>query len=257
MTSAPDTPPRPAASDPAGRPRIFQIGFNRCGTTTLALFLRENGISASHWRGGKIARQFFRAKNKNQRPFMADPVTTAYTDMIHVDERRAMDAALEFEYIYKHYPDSYYILNTRRREDWIRSRMGHSDTRDKFAALLGTDDDETIAAHWRQTWDQHHEKVQGFFGARPEAKFLVFDIDRHGGAEVAAFLAPDFPGVDAAHYGHFNRTPRRARVSRRRMLARALRRGVDRSGGRPGRGAGGSGRGGVWSRLRRLFGLDK
>ena len=38
-----------------GNPRIFQIGFNRCGTTTLIRFFQANGLHCLHWGRGTIA----------------------------------------------------------------------------------------------------------------------------------------------------------------------------------------------------------
>jgi len=35
--------------------KIFQIGFNKCGTTSIHQFLLNNGIRSVHWEGGKIA----------------------------------------------------------------------------------------------------------------------------------------------------------------------------------------------------------
>ena len=41
----------------AGRTRrIFQIGFNKCGTRSLANFLNGNGIPTAHFRRGNLAR---------------------------------------------------------------------------------------------------------------------------------------------------------------------------------------------------------
>jgi hypothetical protein len=197
-------------------PRIFQIGFNRCGTTTLTLFLRGNGISASHWRSGKIARRFDQDMRKGVRPFMHPPRTVAYTDMIYLDDVRCIEVARHFRYIYSHYPDAYYILNTRDREAWVRSRLKSDDTLNRFKAILKTDDASAIIDQWKREWDQHHEDVVEFFSARKDARFTVFDIDKDDAGKLAEFLSPDFPNLDVSHYGHFNRTRRARRRSKPR-----------------------------------------
>lgn len=41
----------------AGRPRYFQIGFHRCGTTSLWRFFERNGIPTVHFDKGNLARR--------------------------------------------------------------------------------------------------------------------------------------------------------------------------------------------------------
>ena len=37
--------------------KIFQIGFNRCGTGSLYNFFKENGFISIHWDSGEIAKK--------------------------------------------------------------------------------------------------------------------------------------------------------------------------------------------------------
>ncbi len=49
-----------AAVHAAGRlPRVFIIGFNKCGTRTLHYYFESNGYRAVHWDKGKLARTVF------------------------------------------------------------------------------------------------------------------------------------------------------------------------------------------------------
>jgi hypothetical protein len=187
-------------------PRIFQIGFNRCATTTLTNFLRMNGISAGHWRNGKIARSFYRDFAKNRKPFQNSPVFTAYTDMIHVDKNICLEAYKEFEYIFNYYPDSYYILNTRDRESWIKSRKQHKDFLNLYMSVLNTDSEAEVLDHWRSDWDSHHEKVLSFFENRTDARFIIYDIDKNSAGDLVNFLEDSFPHINSEHYAHFNKS---------------------------------------------------
>lgn len=204
-------------------PRIFQIGFNRCATTTLTNFLRMNGISAGHWRNGKIARNFYRDFAKNKKPFQNSPVFTAYTDMIHVDNNVCLEAYKEFEYIFKHYPDAYYILNTRDREDWIRSRKQHKDFLRLFMSVMNTDSEDDVLSYWRNDWDSHHEKVLSFFDKSNYSRFLVYDIDKNNADDLVNFLKDSFPHINSRHYAHFNKS-KPVRSKRKRHQSESTRR---------------------------------
>ena len=35
--------------------RVYQIGFNRCGTSSFAYFFKKNGFKTAHWRDGTVA----------------------------------------------------------------------------------------------------------------------------------------------------------------------------------------------------------
>ena len=37
------------------RPKVFQIGFNKCGTTSLHQFFQRSGLRSVHWDGGYLA----------------------------------------------------------------------------------------------------------------------------------------------------------------------------------------------------------
>ena len=39
--------------------KIFQIGFNKCGTKTLHHYFSRNGIRSVHWDEGRLAQRMF------------------------------------------------------------------------------------------------------------------------------------------------------------------------------------------------------
>ena len=39
--------------------KIFQIGFNRCGTKTIHDYLCANGLQGVHWDKGRLAKRIF------------------------------------------------------------------------------------------------------------------------------------------------------------------------------------------------------
>src|SRR5262245_6163956 len=105
--------------------RIFLIGFNKCGTTTIHRYFVANGIKSIHWYKGRLARRIFCNIARG------DPLLTGYesfeafTDMEYLDHHGAyhLEAYKLFPYFAVQYPDSTFVLNIRDRESWIRSRL--------------------------------------------------------------------------------------------------------------------------------------
>ncbi|RXF67222.1 sulfotransferase [Hansschlegelia zhihuaiae] len=203
----------------AAKPLILQIGFNRCATQSQARFFQDNDIPTLHWEKGKIALQFFDDMKEGRAPFSKTPEAVAYLDMIHVDYSVCLEPYKEFEYLYKHHPNAYFIMNTRHCEDWLRSRSQHRAFIARMKDVLGVGRDEDVINYWRIDWYDHHAKVLRFFSQHNDARLLLFDIDRHDGKELADFLAPDFPDIDSSLYGHTDVTKRRYVAAGQRVAA--------------------------------------
>lgn len=205
------------------RPRIFQIGFNRCGTRSLDQFFQGNGLVSVHWEQSEIALRFAARKARGEPPFRdydgslfdRRSRVDAFTDMIGFDGGRVIEAYKDFAYIHRFHPDGYFILNTRPVENWIRSRLGHEKGRFhlRYAAVVGSEDPERIADYWRREWAEHHAAVTAYFD-RPGVNFLRFDIEADDPTALCRFLEPGFGRMDPAAYGHVgNRSNKRARSS--------------------------------------------
>jgi hypothetical protein len=205
------------------KPRIFQIGFNRCGTRTLEQFLLRNGIRTLHWERGEIAKNFQKRKEEGRDPFLdyrwprrpLRKTVIAFTDMIYLDEQKVIQPHCDYEYIYEYYPSSYYILNTRDRERWVASRLklGGGTFIDRYRKVLRASE-LAVIEHWRQEWDEHHHRARSFFAQR-SARFLEFNIERDGGRVLSDFLRPTFGNVDSSKYGHVcSRAPTRPEIKK-------------------------------------------
>lgn len=46
-------------------PKIIQLGFHKCGTSSLSHFLNASNIKTCHWEKGEIAKSFFSRMKKN------------------------------------------------------------------------------------------------------------------------------------------------------------------------------------------------
>jgi hypothetical protein len=187
---------------PAGK-RIFQIGLNRCGTTSLYELFKSSGIPSLHWDSGRIARSFFSRMERKEDPFLDYPENVFFSDMmaIVIAEKKILEAHKHFDYIFEFYPDSYYTLNTRSCENWLKSRWNHLETRERYRECTGLER-AGLMDLWRRDWHEHHAQVQDFF-SRKGGKLAVFDIERDPAEKLARFVAADFR-VDPSFYGRHN-----------------------------------------------------
>lgn len=188
-------PPVPLTGHRARTTRIFQIGYNKCGTRSLYRFLQRSGIPSAHFQRGLLAvsvRDNLAAGKKPLAGRIDDYV--AFTDMQQVTREHAIEAVHYFRELHAYYPNSYFILNTRDKEGWIRSRLNHGagTYSRRYGRALGLgDDEEAVVERWSQDWDRHHAEVQAFFADKP-GRLCVFDIKTDSPQKIVDFLAPDF-----------------------------------------------------------------
>ena len=192
-------------------PRIFLISFNKCGTSSFHSLFEMNGIASRHHGGNNprknLAINLFNNFNAARDPLENIDEYIAYTDMSFADDRRILEGMRLFAYIHRHYPQSYFILATRDVDRWIDSRMHHGrgDYAARWKSAYNIDSDERLSSIWRRQYDEHRREVLEYFGARPAARFLEFDLETDAPALIGEFLENDF-GIDMSHWGQRNVT---------------------------------------------------
>lgn len=183
---------------------IFQIGFNKCGTSSLTHFFRKNKIGVQHWSRGKIAEDFFAAYDSNRKPFCEDHYdnVTALCDMEKTTAHQILEPYKKFEYIYKHYPESLYILNTRDMNNWIKSRMNQGFVGKYASALKLTGHPKSykdkVTQYWRNEWIEHHSNVINFF--KDKHNLLVYNIENDNPKKLCNFLHQSFKDINPHFY---------------------------------------------------------
>ncbi len=169
-----------AVSPPLRLPmKIFQIGFNKCGTATIHHYLRSNGVSSVHWDGGRLARRMFANLADGHDLLAGYEAFDAFSDMEYLDANGTfLEAYKLFPYLAAQYPDAVFILNTRDREDWIRSRLRHSNVTyaARQRAYHKSKSVDELVAVWRGEWERHHRRVLQFFAGKPH-RFFVCRIE--------------------------------------------------------------------------------
>ena len=203
------------------RPKIFQIGFHKCGTRTLHRFFEDHGIPTLHWDEGRLARSAHRRIRLGDDPFADYPENVFFSDMEFISAETHLEIYKEFRYIYSYYPDAFYILNTRNRNDWMRSRAHHPLLIDYYKSLLDTESADVVRSYWAREWREHHADVRRFFD-EVKGKLLVFDLDRHGGEELVSFLGGAVGELDPSRFGHFGKTRYRQKPARQPTVRSAI-----------------------------------
>ena len=182
--------------------KIFQIGFNKCGTNSIKKILQntDKNLSVIHWDRGLLAKKIYdNIQNKKSLLFGYENYDV-FCDMecffLKDNKTKYFPAFILFEEIDKQYPNSKFILNTRNKENWIKSRLQHIVTVspiqgnhykileqhqlcfywEKMADMNGVSKEQLIKM-WEVEWDQHHYNVEEYFKNRSD-DLLVFDIEK-------------------------------------------------------------------------------
>ena len=178
----------PAAATDRRRARVFGIGLNKTGTTSLMRALGVLGCSSLH-HDGEAEGAIRRAHREGIALLSYAPDADAYLDIRAVEEW--------FDLLDQQYPGSRFILTTRNLDSWLRSREKHV-LRNQARAEVGDYDGGWLTVDlvgWRREWHEHHDRVRAYFSGREN--LLELDITAGDGWDaLAPFLGvavPDQP----------------------------------------------------------------
>ncbi|MFU8821692.1 MAG: glycosyltransferase family 4 protein [Gammaproteobacteria bacterium] len=150
-------------------PRVVQIGFHKCGTRSLEQLFRGADHRVVKF---KVRRRFRRSRiaallirdnlQAGRKAFTGFEDFTFYADLIYQSDDDAFEPIRHFREIMRDYPDTILLLNVRRREDWIKSRLkhGHGEFLRRVMRQSGTDSVEEIVSAWRDEWETHLAEVR-------------------------------------------------------------------------------------------------
>jgi hypothetical protein len=197
----------------AAHPQIFLIGFNKCGTSTFHHFFSANGVSSVHHHFGdsprdrsrNLAFRLLQNINVGRPPLHNLDLWTAYSDLSYATPQICIEGCRFFRELHSHYPDAYFVLNTRPVEKWIQSRMNHANgTLARRWMSAYQCDRPTLAALWRQQFEKHHEEVTAHW-ASGDPRFMVYNLETSHPQQLVTFLASDF-SLNAAKWKLVNVT---------------------------------------------------
>lgn len=199
--------------------KVFQIGFNKSGTNSLYKFFKDNGLTAYHFEDGKLADAIYE-NHKLKQPLLSGnkygdfSKGNFYSDMEEVDRPDPIYIAQSlFKELDEQYPGSKFILNTRDKSKWLKSRSKHvcynmvtySEVNDCTYLNLFTKiykcNENDVLERWSREWDEHHAAVKEYFKDRPH-DLLVFNIENDNPQKLVDFLADSYD-LNAQHYKHY------------------------------------------------------
>jgi len=186
--------------------KIFFIGFNKTGTTSLHRLISASGYiswhqSITHW--GSIAKIIERNALAGQHVLGEADTGDAYSDLCFLRDGKFVEANKWFKSIYNDYPDAYYVLNTRPLSNWIRSRVNHGSFLDRYIMWTDCETKEEALERWRIDYRSHHSNVERFF--KGKSNFLRFDIEEDNVQKLIDFLSPEYK-LDPSNWRTHNKT---------------------------------------------------
>ena len=189
-----------------GAMKIFCIGLNKTGTSSLHTALQALGFRSLHLGGPDVPRLIKQASDEG-RP-LADDLGDydAFSDIWRLSER--------FDELDQQYPGSKFILTMRDLDAWLDSRRRHVERNvvNKAKGLYSGGFVHVEVEEWTRQYHEHHARVLEYFAGRPD-DLLVMDVARGDGYEqLCPFLGVEVP---AEPFPWANPDPvRRSRASR-------------------------------------------
>lgn len=158
--------------------KIFCIGLNKTGTSSLHEAFRILGLKSVHFKDDE---------GNNIKDIIQNNYLTGDNILKGLEEYDAVsdwdrapytvDIVKEF---YKQYPDSKFILNTRDLNSWLNSREKHV-RRNQESKRENPEADITWLKIDRNNWElqfkNHHDEVIKLFKGRKD-ELLVFDVTK-------------------------------------------------------------------------------
>ena len=163
-------------SNPQNPPKVFAIGFNKTGTTSLASILRQFGLNTIHHGTWHLW-----LKNNQVHRFR---YFDAFTD----------GQSKDFRTLDKMYPNSKFILNTRPLKSWLTSRWGHVEMNKIMKRSTWVQNQPKHVAHWALKRDDYHADVVEYFKDRTN-DFSVIDLQTMSHDQVDSNLKRILSGI--------------------------------------------------------------
>ncbi|WP_172292969.1 sulfotransferase [Pseudoruegeria sp. HB172150] len=199
--------------------RIFQIGFNNCGTTALNHLFQASGIMSLHGTG-----RYWREKGhpavqgRNVQLAIHRNISAGRPAVYGFDDFRAffgmefsqgglqIENFRRFALLAEEYPSAKFILNTRDTDRWLQDRIDRQGGRYLQWAMDRTGMSlKGVLNLWADDFHRHHDMVREHFRADPD-RLMEFDVDSGSVKDLIKFARSANMRLSSRHW-------KRARVS--------------------------------------------
>ena len=195
--------------------KIFQIGFNKCGTLSFHNLFEKHSkpkLKSIHWDFGKLAYVIQENLSSNKKLLTGYEEYDVFTDMEYCsigDDSKKIEWVFAFKWFYiidQQYPDSKFILNTRSVDNWISSRLNHTNGYKKsHMSFYRIDNENILIEKWKYQWNTHTNNVIEYFKNRPN-DLLIFDIEKDPFSKIEDFFNSQGLEFNTASFPHENKT---------------------------------------------------
>jgi sulfotransferase family protein len=169
--------------------KVFGLGLNKTGTSSLHRALELLGYRSLHWGGMEAHERILSAMDDRKRMLeYLDPEPDAISDVIAV--------TYYFYLADLQYPGSKFILTLRDMDDWLDSRRRHVE-RNRERKEAGEYEGEFLTVDldtWAIEYRRHEAVVRTYFESRPD-DLLAFRPADGDWQPLCAFLGHAVPDV--------------------------------------------------------------
>lgn len=187
--------------------KIFCIGFQKTGTSSLRDALRKLGFTVTGTFGGNLPLDELRAT------YVATGLQIAE---VH-DAVEDMPWALMFRELDEAFPGSRFILTVRNTDRWYKSITSHFGANPHPMQQLTYGDDAGAPvgheARYREVYEAHNAAVRDHFRSRPQHLLEMSLEDGHGWPELCRFLGVE--NVPPGPFVHTNSAAQRKTLANR------------------------------------------
>jgi hypothetical protein len=161
---------------------IVLLGFPKSGTTSFQVLFKTLGYKSYHWRkGNQFIGTMIHNNKKSNKPLLHDFLETDVITQMDVctNENNAYWPQLtDYKQLYYENKNTIFILNKRDPVKILNSFKSWNNFHGRLLMynpeLLNDNSDDAFIRFVRN----HYKKVEEFFKAIPQSKFISFDIEK-------------------------------------------------------------------------------
>ena len=169
--------------------KIFQIGFNKCATTSIHERLLNLGLRSVHHTCNKLKKPVAKVMQENKtsgRKILSRlSGYDAYTDLVFIDRHEHVEAFKYYADFLVEVPNARFILNLRNKDEWLNSCARHPGYFERLKTVYRLSSDQSVKSFLSENWDNHILNVRASI---PSSQLLEYDIDTDDARDIDRFV---------------------------------------------------------------------
>jgi len=174
--------------------KVFVIGFNKCGTTSLHHLFSGSGLTSLHWlypdsvgERRPLASRMLANISTKRHTLEGIPDVVCFSDITYYDNQMIIEPFLFLDALLNDCPGCRLIFNYRDIDSWIESRRRHPRLLSRFKSAMELRSDNEVLDYWRMQFSQVFDEVKR--KANEGAPILQFKIDEDDPSKLSHFLS--------------------------------------------------------------------